>query len=357
MRTKVLWSLTFIILATLSASAYYFFSTDSKKISQANNCTFEVKTCSDGTNVTRIGKNCDFAKCPKEVNIPPSLIEEALEELPISTSTLATTSLNDTAKVVIPSKTLPSGSGIPPQPTNNNPGASVLTTYVSSLLNKTGSVAGSIVSSAKNAFSGLTNQLNNQADLPKNFVSEKYLVKDGNIISNDNKIIYSIPDNILQSIGTTTAGWTNTTMTVVPVGVVAPSLNAVPIKDLPGKYYLSENSFGNIENCEFSNKIFILDSISNEVTLMYEENSGTLSRDDPRACNSEIFLLATEDTKLLVKYHTLNTNSLCDTTWSEPDKTWDLDVTNLSAGMKRYYIPEDLRINAEQEEEACRAKL
>jgi hypothetical protein len=91
---------------------------------------------------------------------------------------------------------------------------------------------------------------------------------------------------------------------------------------------------------------------------MYEENNTTLSQDDPRACNSEIFLLATEGSKLVLKYHTIGTNTLCDSTWSEPEKTFYLDVVKLKTeGMMKYSIPANLTTAAEQEEETCRAKL
>ncbi len=113
-----------------------------------------------------------------------------------------------------------------------------------------------------------------------------------------------------------------------------------------------------MEACEFSNKIFILDTVTNTVTLMYEENSSTLSHDDPRACNSEIFLLATEGSKLVIKYHTIGTGTLCDSARSEPDKTFYLEVTKLQTqGMMRYDIPTHLIDTTEQEEEACRTEL
>ena len=47
----------------------------------------------------------------------------------------------------------------------------------------------------------------------------------------------------------------------------------------------------------------------------------------------------------------------CDSTWSEPDKTWYLDVTKLDTGSKRYYIAPALYTEAEQKEEACRAQM
>ena len=189
------------------------------------------------------------------------------------------------------------------------------------------------------------------------FAGEKFIVKDGNIIASDNTVVTFISGGALSDITTTSAGWESHIVNVVPVNNVAPIIGAIPVEGLPGKYYISENSFGNREACEFSNKIFIYDSNTNVATLMYEENSSTLSHDDPRACNSEIFLLATENSSLILKYHTVGTNTLCDSAWSEPEKTFYLDVTNLSSGMKKYTISETLYNNAEQEEAVCRSKL
>ncbi len=193
---------------------------------------------------------------------------------------------------------------------------------------------------------------------PKDFAGEKYIVIDNNIVSTDNKVIYNIPSQVIDNINSTSTGWTNTIINVVPVGTTPPIVGAIPVENLPGKYYLSHNSFGDLSKCEFSNKIFILDTITNETTLIYEENNTTLSKDDPRACYSEIFLLATDKEKLVLKYHTIGTNTSCDSAWSEPEKTFFIDVTKLlTEGMKKYLIPENLSSTAEQEESACRAQI
>lgn len=136
-----------------------------------------------------------------------------------------------------------------------------------------------------------------------------------------------------------------------------PVVGGIPVVGTTGKYYVSKNSFGNRDACEFSNRIYILDTVANTATLLYEENSSTLSHDDPRACSSDLYLLATEDSKLVMKYHTLGTNQDCDSAWSEPNKTWYLDVTQIMLGMTPYYIPASLYEQSEQAETTCRAAL
>lgn len=90
---------------------------------------------------------------------------------------------------------------------------------------------------------------------------------------------------------------------------------------------------------------------------MYEENSESLSKDDPRACNNEMYLLATDQAKLIMKYHTINTNMTCESSWSEPEKTWYLNVTQLQNRTRRYVISNDLYTKAEDEETMCRSAL
>jgi hypothetical protein len=67
-----------------------------------------------------------------------------------------------------------------------------------------------------------------------------------------------------------------------------------------------------------------------------------------------MYLLATDNEKLVMKYHTIGTNTVCDSTWSEPEKTWYLDVTHLEKGTKRYFISSTLYVKAEEAEAACR---
>jgi hypothetical protein len=328
-------------------------------------CTLEAKICPDGSSVSRQGEHCEFAVCPTKNSDATSSLE----------TTIATTTNQATTSEV---QKISKSTKIPPQTQPVIKKISIASSVISSIKSTFSSTIDTVTSPFKKEESSTiinyypssvipastyiqsssTEELVYKPLPPENFAGEKYLVKDGIIISNDNKIIYSIPQEVVQAVSSPNTGWTNTTINVVPIGSVPPLVNAIPITDLPGKYYLSENSFGDLASCQFSNKIFILDTYTNIVTLMYEENNTTLSRDDPRACNSEIFLLATENSKLILKYHTIGTNSLCDSAWSEPEKTFYLDVTKLqSQGMQKYDIPENLTAGAEQEEEACRVKL
>jgi hypothetical protein len=320
-------------------------------------CDTDAKVCPDNTTVTRILPRCEFAACPisiqneKELStttevtaVPTPTIPSTQKELPQTKETVQApvtfvSKIITAVTTVVSTITAPFSAAPAAQPMAQNSAAIPPSTYITSSSSQT----------VTSVYAPLP---------PADFAGQKYLVEGNNILSNDNKVIYTIPAEIITQVSSPNEGWTSTTISVIPVGTVAPILNAIPVKDLPGKYYLSENSFGNIEACEFSNKIFILDTVANTVTLMYEENSSTLSHDDPRACNSEIFLLATEGSKLVIKYHTIGTNTLCDSAWSEPDKTFYLDVTKLQTqGMMRYDIPTHLTETAEQEEEACRTGL
>ena len=319
-------------------------------------CTQEAKICPDGSSVFRISPNCEFGSCPIINNGTTSDLE-----ISVSTSTKIGTTTE--IKNTIPNKQ------------NDKPKS-----FVSSTFSKIGSVLSSAVNTVTTPFkkqsSGAVNDpsspispssyINSSSSEqsvykplpPADFAGQKYIIKDGNILSNDNKVLYNIPPDVFNNSSGSNSGWTTTVVSVIAVGNVPPVVNAIPITNLPGKYYVSENSFGDINACEFSNKIFILDTVANTSTLIYEENNTTIGRDDPRACNSEIFLLATENANLILKYHTIGTNTLCDSAWSEPEKTFYLDVTKLQTeGMKKYIIPENLSNGAEQEEEACRAKL
>lgn len=321
-------------------------------------CTQVPKICPNGTRIYRTGLSCLFPDCPTEViTTKKNLNTTTSTSTQISTTTTISENLikqNVTPEVVkenesIFSKIASSVSSAINSVTSSFSKNSSVVSY-SSTDNST-PPSTYVSSSSTSPYKQLP---------PENFAGEKYIVKDGVILSTDNRLIYTIPQEVINNVSSSQPGWTNTIINVVAVGAVAPVLpnNAIPIEDLPGKYYLSQNSFGNIQECEFSNKIFILDTIADTVTLMYEENNTTLAHDDPRACNSEIFLLKTEASNLILKYHTIGTNTLCDSAWSEPEKTFYLDVTKLrTEGMKKYSIPDNLSTGAEAEEEACRAGL
>jgi hypothetical protein len=336
---------------------------------QAQICTDEAKTCPDDTSVRRTGPNCEFALCPAptQVTVSTSSQQEAFNTASTSLSSATPNIVNSEIKKIVPPVVAPI---ITTEVQKEKP------TFISKIVSTIAAAVNTVTSPFKQTTVTTSAPSNTAATPPASinitttnttpakslppveFAGQKYLVRDNTILSKNNDVIYTIPQEVITAVSSPNSGWTNTTINVVPVGTVAPILNAIPIENLPGKYYLSENSFGDLASCEFSNKIFILDTNTNTVELMYEENNTTLSQDDPRACNSEIFLLATEGSKLVLKYHTIGTNTLCDSTWSEPEKTFYLDVVKLKTeGMMKYSIPANLTTAAEQEEETCRAKL
>jgi hypothetical protein len=183
------------------------------------------------------------------------------------------------------------------------------------------------------------------------FNETRYSVKNGSIIDETGKVIYTFPPS-----ENSVSGWSTHIVNVVPTNSVAAVINSIPIVGQPGQFYISENSLGNIENCEFSNKVYILDTQTGAKVLMYEENNTTIGANVARSCTSELFLLATEGEKLILKSHTVGTGSTCESTWSEPEQTWYLDVTKLEIGLRRYIISPTLYYKAEDDEKACRAK-
>ena len=331
-----------LVLGGTLASVVYF--KKDNEVVTAPLCPLDVMMCPDGTSVQRSGAACEFDICKQD--LPEYLQKETVE--------VATTTL-------------------PTQEVSTHKETPVVTT---SLFKKIKGAASSVISSTKEAFSsdvssGITEtssavtEANTQVVAPStqtqtitttptqahNLNETRFEIENGNIVDGNGNTIYTIPPS------TSSSGWTTHVVDVVPVSDVAPVIGAVPVTGLPGKFYLSENSFGSLENCEFSNKIYILDTKTNNKILMYEENNTTLAHDDVRSCNSEIYLLATEAQNLILKYHTIGTNMTCDSSWSEPEKTWFLDVTNLSRGMLRYRISPALYSQAEQEETACRAQF
>jgi hypothetical protein len=330
-------------------------------------CPNDHMLCPDGSMIPRSGPKCQFGVCSQA-----SITSTTTEAAAMSTSSLYSTNpvTPETSVEAVDIPGTQSSSNLFTKITSAigdavGSGAAAIKTTISSGLSNTKTTANTEV-----PLNNSPEQKNNQqVPAPENnspppppppvFEQNKYTVKDGNIIDNtDNSVVYTLPPSVSNSVGSGGGdGWESHTVNVVAVGDVPPVLNAIPVNGLPGKYYLSENSFGTEGDCQFSNKIFILDTHTNEATLMYEENNNTLSKDDPRACTSEIFLLDTEAEKLILKYHTLNTNTLCDSQWSEPEKTYYLDVTNLAAGMSKYTISKARYDAAEQEETICRDKL
>jgi hypothetical protein len=330
-----------ILLAT--AVAFGLIHERNKKLaSLVTQCPTDVMMCPDGSSIPRSGPACEFASCKQEIS---PYTEESLEQ---SAPPLAVT---PTSSQVLPSK---SRSKI------------ITTTVFEKVTTATKSIVDQVTGTLrKDISSGIkettitekTPQTSPNTPYPqqKPAINEtRYTVEGDKLIDSNNVTVATLPTSSANSSAST---MTTHFVNAVEVNQVTPIIGAVPVDGLPGKYYVSENSFGNIEKCEFINKIYILDTKTGTKTLMYEESSMTLSSDDPRACSSEMYLLATENEKLILKYHTIGTNMTCDSTWSEPEKTWYLDVTHLDAKTKRYYISGTLYSQAEAAEAHCRTEL
>jgi hypothetical protein len=345
------------VLFSIFGSATYYLYISHNIIAPVVVCPFEVFTCPDGSGVSRVGPTCDFKKCPtvptKQVNQettteqPPEL--SATTTTPPSTQSTSSESTNTKKKTV----------ALPNTQTKKLPLFSLIATAVSEGLSAV-SVQGIANAARQDVVTNPVFAQTSDTPLPPpSFTGQKLFVQNNTIVTASNTIVYTIPSSVVQQLSNTSfgSGWQTHTVNVVPVNNTPPVIDGIPVDGTPGKYYVSQNSFGSIENCEFSNRIYILDTTTNSTVLMYEENGNTLSRDDPRACNSEIYLLTNQGKELILKYHTIGTNTLCDSMWSEPEKTWSLDVTQLAFGMKKYAIDPNLTDIAEQEEATCRAAL
>ncbi len=176
-------------------------------------------------------------------------------------------------------------------------------------------------------------------------VNESFFeIEEGKLINffDPEEIIYTFPPNLSDQLNLTSLEEENYN-----------SYNAVSDGDLSGKYYIAVNNPDRYGSCEFSNKIYSLDTNSNQLDLLYEENSNTLSREDSRACNKEMVLLGMEEHKLVIRYHALESGGVCDRKWSYPGQTWYLDTTFAQEGTKKYDIPKNLSIQAISEVEKC----
>lgn len=311
-------------------------------------CPLEVMICPDGSTVSMSGPNCEYGVCKDAASVGA---REEVEDTMMA-ERLEPAATNDPRQKPSPS--------YPSETSKEKP--SLFSSIIQNIVQITENVTSSF--SPEPQQSPSNNAQSNQPEgvttpTPQGNSSslneERFVVENGSIVDSTGNTVATISGSGSSSTGTTS--WETTIVNAIEVGQTPPVINGVPVVGATGKYYVSENSFGSIEDCEFSNKIYILDTVAETYTLLFEENSSTLSKDDPRACNSEIFLLATEDEKLILKYHTLGTNMTCESTWSEPDKTWYLDVTNLSSLMKRYQITSERYSQAEAEEVICRAEL
>ena len=303
-------------------------------------CPTDVMMCPDGSSVPRAGSKCEFGVCAQE--LPKYMQPDTQAEQPITPLPTKSETLRRAPSIPKPSS-----------PKKQQ----VEKTTPSKIVEALKQAASKVSKSVTSLFENPKNQ-NNQVTPTQNIYQVPVLdetrlsVKDNTIVNASGTVIYTLPPT--GSGGTSSSSWETHVVNVVPVNQIVPVVGAIPVDGVVGKYYLSENSFGNMSLCEFSNRIYILDTIKNTKVLMYEENNTNLTSDDLRACTSEMFLLATEGERLILKYHTVGTNMTCDSTWSEPEKTWYITVTNPSSGTFHYPIPNNLYAKSEQEEAQCR---
>ena len=295
-------------------------------------CPLDTMACPDGSTVPRIGPNCEFGVCKQEL---PSYMEpDSTETSTTTTSTLSTSTNGGT-------------------PSSSKKGVvKTVADSVSLVVDKVTTIFTKEEQKPQASQNTQTPSQNNQAPTSEKnaiFNETRYSVVNGSIVDEKGNVIYTFPPT--SSGGD---GWTTHVVNVVPTNSVAPIINSIPIVGQPGQFYVSENSLGNVENCEFSNKVYILDTKTGQKVLMYEENSNTIGANIARSCTSELYLLATEAEKLILKSHTVGTGSTCEGTWSEPEQTWFLDITHLEKGLRRYFISSPLYAKAEAEEKECR---
>jgi hypothetical protein len=311
-------------------------------------CPKDVMVCPDGSTVARVAPSCSFAVCReqnKEVVVVPDLPhKEVIDE-------------TQGGEAVIIKKQEPV------QGQTRTPIIHTVAVTITSPLQKGVAFVEQFFNKEQTpAQQQATPQAQQQATPNPNKESPslnetRFSIKENSIVDQTGATVASLLSSSASG-SSTPSGWSSHYVNAVEVGKTLPVVDGVPVEGAVGKYYVSENSFGpNQAECLFSNKIYIFDTTTNSKTLLYEENNSTLSKDDQRACNSEIYLLATDNEKLVLKYHTINTNMTCESTWSEPDKTWYLTVTSLANGMSRYYISPEKYGTAEAYEATCRENL
>jgi hypothetical protein len=297
-------------------------------------CPADVMMCPNGTSIGRSGPNCEFGICKQEL---PSYMEPLPAEEASSTPTSLSTTTNSSTRAPNQKKNI----------------VKKVADAASALIDKVSETLG-ITQATQNAqvnqTSSPSSQNNQEPTSEKSaiFNETRYTIVNDSIVDENGIIIYTFPPS------TSVAGWTTHVVNVVPTNSVAAVINSIPIVGQPGQFYISENSLGNIEACEFSNKVYILDIKTGEKILMYEESNTTTGSSISRSCTSELYLLATESEKLILKSHTVGTGTTCEGTWSEPEQTWYLDVTKLEKGLRRYIISPTLYYKAETDEKNCR---
>jgi hypothetical protein len=329
-RLQIILVVVIIILGGVFGGVLYH---NKHKAPDAPMCPVDVMACPDGSTIPRSGPNCEFGVCAQE---RPSYME------PIATSSEGGVA---TATPITTTNT--------PQKKNEKKG--VVSTVKDTVVTVVKKVEDIFTTTPKSTpITQQTNTPNNQAPTSEKnaiFNETRYSIKNNSIVDENGKIIYTFPPST-----STITGWSTHIVNVVPTNSVAAVINSIPIVGQPGQFYISENSLGNIENCEFSNKVYILDTKTGAKVLMYEENNTTVGANIARSCTSELFLLATEGEKLILKSHTVGTGSTCESTWSEPEQTWYLDVTKLDIGLRRYIISPTLYYKAEADEKQCRTQ-
>lgn len=297
-------------------------------------CPADAMMCPDGTSIPRSGPNCEFGVCRQEL---PAYIRE--ESIPVNKPLASTSPIS-----VVPQKIIEVTKIIP------TPFIKVAESVVS-FVQQTKKEVAILVPTNKPSVTPSTQVI---PAIPSGINEMRYSVQNNVIVDQNNSPIYTLPPGFGNSSG---PGSNTHIVNVIPITQTPPVINGIPVNGLPGKYYLSENTLSSLENCKFSNKIYILDTLTNTRTLMYEENNTTLQDDDARSCNSEMYLLATDGNKLILKYHTVGTNMICDSTWSEPEVTWYVNVTEDRKQTRRYFITSTLYEQAEQSEADCRSTL
>jgi hypothetical protein len=323
---QTLISLGIILLATAICFGLIY-NRNKKQSALLNACPADVMVCPDGSSVPRSGPSCEFGVCKQESVSSSDPTQVALSQ------SAPTTETNQTQKT-------PSSGAF----TN-------IATSITSVFNKVTKGISSASPEKNQATVQNTpspSPKNTQPQAPPAINETRYSVDNNHLVDQNNNVIYTFPPSSSTETHVVNA---------VAVNQVAPIIGAIPVTGLPGKYYLSENSFGGNGGCQFSNKIYILDTSTGAKILMYEENNTILGIGDPRGCDREMYLLATDNEKLILKYHTLNTNMICDSTWSEPENTWYLDVTHIENGTRRYWISPTLSSQAEDLETTCRSNL
>jgi hypothetical protein len=258
MKTTLISVAIIVVAATGISGAVYYHKKKQTPLVQA--CPTDVMMCPDGSSVPRSGPKCEFGVC-KQI----SLQEHDSEIEAIIPATSSVTSIPIKNKSV----------------TTNL--FAKITKSATSLFKETKETLTSDISSGIKETSQTVSTEPNTA--PKNTVpippakpsldETRYTIENNKIIDENNKPIYTLPPS--------TSG--SNPVNVVPVGGITPIIGAVPVDGLPGKYYLSENFRSEDTACHFSNRIYILDTVANTKTLMYEENNTTLTQDDPRACD------------------------------------------------------------------------